>query len=131
MQLLDYQQCRKIESLIVDCITGSVHTSCKWIYLRWQWNGIRLFFSFSIRAQKLVRKLGVEQNLPEKNKDNEDIIENPQVKILEFYSEVKEKMAQMYEAENFGPVELPNNENLEDLDILILFQYQKSIKYKR
>ena len=89
------------------------------------------FFSFSIRAQKLVRKLGVEQNLPEKNKDNEDIIENPQVKILEFYSEIKEKMAQMYEAENFGPVELPNNENLEDLDILILFQYQKSAKYKR
>lgn len=75
--------------------------------------------------------MGVEQNLPEKNKDNEDIIENPQVKILEFYSEVKEKMAQMYEAENFGSVELPNNENLEDLDILILFQYQKSAKYKR
>ena len=131
MQLLDYQQCHKIKSLTVDCITGSVQISCKWIYLRWQWNGIRLFFLFLLEPQKLVQKLGAEQNLSEENKNNEDIIENIQVKILEFYSEVKEEMVQMYEAENFGPVELPNNENLEDLDILILFQYQKGIKYKR
>lgn len=94
-----------------------------------KWN--TSIFSFSIRAQKLVQKLGAEQNLSEENKNNEDIIENLQVKILEFYSEVKEEMVQMYEAENFGPVELPNNENLEDLDILILFHYQKSAKYKR
>lgn len=39
-------------------------------------------------------------------------------------------LVQLYKAENFGLVELPNNENLEDFDSLILFQCQKSSEYK-
>ena len=33
-----------------------------------------------------------------------------------FMVKLRKKMKQMYEGENFGPVECPNNENLDELD---------------
>ena len=42
---------------------------------------------------------------------------------------LRKKMEQMYEAENFGPVEFPNNENLGELDRNDRLTHERNIDY--
>ena len=49
--------------------------------------------------------------------------------LIEFYSDVRKKIAQMYKAENFGPLEFPNKEYLDYLDWKGLPTHKRNIDH--